>query len=845
MPLVHVLVFLSGLSSLIYEIAWIRRAALVFGSSALALSTVLAVFFLGLGLGSALSGRIGARSRRPLLWCAALETLLALNGLASEALFSGAEAVYGDIYRRYDPGSGALLALRGGLVAALLLPPTLLMGGTLPLFCRQAVRDPERLAGQLGRLYGINTLGAAAGCCAAGFLLLPEFGLSFSLRAAAALNLAAGWGFWRLDARLGPLPPPADEAPALPVNPPQRLAGLLFFMVGAAALANELLWARFLTYFIRNSVYTYTLALAVVLLGMAAGSLWLGPRGDRARDPRSLLAGFAALQAGSAALTLALTHLPAGFWRAVQPWGVLPFAVLMAPPALVAGACFPLLARSAASGPERSAQEVGQLAALNILGGIVGSLLTGYWLLPRYGLDVGLFVSAGWSLAAAVLALGRDAGRRWPGRAFATPAWVYGGLLAWAGLLAFPPLRIPRDLLPQEALLDWTEGYNSTLAVTLRRQAKTLLIDRLWQGTERRNYQIMVAHIPMLHYPDAKDVLVVGLGTGTTASRFLSYPVRRLDIVDIEPKLFGFVRAHFPSAWMDDPRVQLLPEDGRNVLRHGAQLYDLVSVEIGQPDRPGVGALYTREFYREAAARLRPDGLMTQFVPLRYLRPGDFASVLQTFLAEFPEASLWYNTDELLLIGFKGKARRLSPQRYADALTKPGLRADLDFNYWGGPAYSLDRFANFLGGFLASGPELAALAAAAPAELFTDDRQALSYRMSGYRREDQRATALVPVLRAHLSPLEQGLEEGPANPAWLKTAERVRADNVADIAASDHLGLLDLGPEPPGPQQVLERAAEALRWNPRNLEAQRRFQAARISLDEAAEAKPAPEVPQE
>ncbi len=834
MPLVHVLVFLSGLSSLVYEIAWIRRASLVFGSSALALSTVLAVFFLGLGLGSALFGRIGGRSLRPLLWCAALEILLAVNGLVSEALFTGAEAVYGEVYRRYDPGSGMLLALRGGLVAALLLPPTLLMGGTLPLFCRLALRDPARLAGQLGRLYGINTLGAAVGCCAAGFLLLPHFGLSWALRCAAALNLVAGLGFWRLDTRLGPLPAPAEDAPAIRKDRPKRLAGLLFFMVGAAALANELLWARFLTYFIRNSVYTYTLALAVVLVGMAAGSLWLGPRGDRARHPQSLLAGFAALQAGSAALTLALTHLPAGLWRAAQPWGVLPFGLLMLPPALVAGACFPLLVRGAASGPERSAQEVGQLAALNILGGIAGSLLTGYWLLPHYGLDVGLFASAGWSLAAAGLALGAGAGRWRPSRTFAAPAWVYGGLLVWAGLLAFPPLRIPRDLLPQEALLDWTEGYNSTLAVSVRRQAKTLLIDRLWQGTERRNYQIMVAHIPMLHHPDAKDVLVVGLGAGTTASRFLSYPIRRLDIVDIEPKLFGFVRRHFPSAWMDDPRTQLLPEDGRNVLRHGVQPYDLISVEIGQPDRPGVGALYTREFYREAAARLRPDGVMTQFVPLRYLRPGDLASILKTFLAEFPAASLWYNTDELLLLGFKGEARRLSPQRYADTLTKPGLRADLDFNYWGGPAYSMNRFPAFLGGFLASGPELAALAAAVPAEPFSDDRQQLSYRVSGYRREEQRALALVPLLRAHLSPLEQAVAEGSVNPALLKTAARVREDNVSDIAASDHLGLLDTAPEPPGPERVLERAAEALRWNPRNVDAQRRFQAARTSLDAAA-----------
>lgn len=842
-PLIYLLILLSGLSSLIYEIAWIRQSSLVFGSSALALSTVLAVFFLGLGLGSWLFGGLGTAARRPLLWCAGLELLLALNGFASLALFDWAEALYGRIYRAYEPDSASLLALRGGLVTLLLLPPTLLMGGTLPLFCRQLIRAPGLISTQLGWVYGVNTLGATLGCVLAGFVLLPELGLAATLRMAAGLNLLAGLGFGGLDLRLGPL---AGLAPgsvtaaasrretAAAGAVPYWLAGLLFFLIGAVALANELIWTRFFTHFIRNSVHTYTIALAVVLAGTALGSLAAGRWFDRCRRPRDLLLRFAGLQALAAALTLGLTHLPAGFWRSLVPWGVFPYALLMLPPALVAGACFPLANRLVADDPHRAPRDIGRMAALNILGCIAGSLATGYVLLPRFGLDAALYTSAACALLAAWVAW-------WGGAEGLSPAerparlavsGVLGASVLWLALPGFSPVRVPHDFMNEgDELLDLVEGYNANLAVVQRKQDKTLLIDRLWQGVEQRNYQVMVAHVPMLHYPDAKDVLVVGLGAGTTASRFLRYGIEHLHVVDIEPRLFDFVRRHFPSAWMDDPRVQLIREDGRNYIRHAARKYDFISVEVGQLDRPGVGVFYTREFYREARARLRQGGMIAQFVPLRYLRPADFAAVLKTFLGVFPEARLWYNTDELLLLGFRDEPRRLSPQGFARTLAERGLRDELNIYYWGGDAYNLLRFPAFLAGFLAEGPELAALAAVAPGEELTDDRLQLSYRMSDYDAGDQRAMALVPLLQQQLSPPESAVEPGSTDPGSLNTARRIRALNVADIAASCILDDIDRLPAS-AVQRQFERATEALRWNPNSLEAQFRQRVAAMRIQE-------------
>ncbi|MCX7097807.1 MAG: fused MFS/spermidine synthase [Methylococcales bacterium] len=823
--MIYPLIFLSGAASLLYELAWIRHAALVFGSSAWALSTVLAVFFLGLGLGSYGFGRLAVRVRQPLLVCAGIELLLAAYGVSSPAWFVWAEQLYGEYYRS-QLSANSLLLLRGGLVAVVLLPPTLLMGGTLPLFCRQLIHSPALIPQRLSLVYGVNTLGAAAGCLLAGFVLLPLVGLTHTLYWAAGINAITGLGFYWL-ARLAlqftvdaPAPQLADTQES--ANKPLWLLGLgvLFFMMGAAALAYELVWARFLTQFIRQSVYTYTLTLGVVLLGMALGSFGFGASLSRtATQPRQLLRWFASLQALSALLLVGLSHLPAGFWQTLQAVGWWPIALLMLPSALVAGACFPLLNQLASNRVALLPRYVGLMTGINIVGCVLGALLAGFYLLPHWGLDTGFYVLTAWIWASAVLALllkpatDHTTGARWG-------SWLAVGsaALVWLGLLVFSTVRIPQDyMLPDDTLLDFVEGYNSNLAVVEHGQDKALLIDRLWQGVAKRNYQVMVAHIPMLHYPDAQKVLVIGLGAGNTASRFLEYPLSQLDIVDIEPRLFAFTRKHFPSDWMDDPRVKLLAEDGRNYVKHTASQYDFISVEIGQLHRPGVGVFYTSEFYQEAKAKLSAQGMICQFVPLVFLRPEEFTSILQTFLAVFPKAQLWYNTNELLLMGFKGDSKPLSADTFAVVTAAPAIKADFDLYYWGGYRYKLNDFGNFMGNFLAADAELKALADSIPGQFYTDDKLQLSYSVSDYQRADKRATAIVPLIQQHLSPISVALAASVADSRLLEKASDVRALNVADIAAQDALWLKN--PKQETPSARYQRAKAALQINPKNTDA--------------------------
>ncbi len=712
---------LSGAAGLIDEVCWIRRSSLVFGSTTYAVSTVLMVYFLGLAAGSWTFGRLAQRARRPLRLCAALEIGLAAFVVASLPAFSLVEGVYGELYRALPENSALLWSARVGLIALVLLPPTFLMGGTLPLFSRHLIRDPARLGSAIARLYAINTLGGAAGCLLTGFALLPAVGMSGALVLAAALNLTAGALMYLADtAALSPVAPQAMA--------PRRMratVGALLFAVGFVALGTEVLWTRFLALVLDNTVYTYTLTLALVLVGIVLGSALVAALPERI--PRARL--FGALEIATGLLVWFMMMLPASAWSRFG--GALAVtSILLLPPALLSGAAFPLGVRMVVTTPALAGIGMGAMAALSTLGGIAGALVVGFGLLPHFGLEVSVRFCTGLSLVAGMAAWAwlDTGGARLTRLAIATVA-----LLAWLGLPYLTGTRLPADFLAGGGVLvDYREGRESNVAL-VRRAGNTLVleIDRWWQGQDTKSHQVMAAHLPMMLHPDPRRVLVVGVGAGQTPMRITLYDIERLDCVDIEPAVFDLIRDHFPSAWMDDARVRLLREDGRNYLTHTAERYDVISLEVGQVFRPGVASFYTADFYRRAREHLRPGGLLSQFVPLPFLSPDEVCSVVATFLTAFPQATLWYNTAELLLIGSLDTPPMLRPERLAQVTSSPAIAADLQFSLWGGPAQWLVRPEVLLGGFLAGPDALAALSAGAP--VYRDDRPVLEYAASGTR----------------------------------------------------------------------------------------------------------------
>jgi spermidine synthase len=340
--------------------------------------------------------------------------------------------------------------------------------------------------------------------------------------------------------------------------------------------------------------------------------------------------------------------------------------------------------------------------------------------------------------------------------------------------------------------------------------------DRWWQGQDRKTHQIVAAHLPMLLHPDPRRVLVVGAGAGQTPSRITLYPIERLDCVDIEPAVFDVIRPHFDSAWMADPRVRLLRADGRNYLTHTAERYDIISLEVGQIFRPGVAGFYTEDFYRQARQRLRPGGVLSQFVPIGFLSPDLFRSVIASFVRVFPNSFLWYNTSELLLVGIATDRPVLDRSRLSLLERDPRIHADLRYGHWGGPEYWLNRPTVFLAGLLTGPRGLAAIADRVPS--LRDDRPILEYVTSFIDPNQPYEIGVLQLLSPHLEPVERVV--APALPPdSARAIAAIRERNLGQIVANAILKRIDT--VPPGSERALAILDDALSANPDNAKAHR------------------------
>ena len=762
---------LSGFAGLVYEVCWIRQASLVFGSTTFALSSVLAVFFGGLALGAWWAGRRALSTDRPMRWYAALETALALLALLSGPAFVWADQLYGVAYQRFEGAQPLLFFVRIVLVALVLLLPASVMGATLPLVCRQLIARRERIGALVALLYAANTIGAAAGCFAAGFWLIRHVGISASIQIAVAVNLlAAALAFayrWR--------PPeaatPQRTAPAL--TPRARRVGGLFFLSGFAAVGGEVAWTRFLSLLVEHDVHSYTITLGVILIGIVLGALLAARLSDSIASRAAL---FGALQVFAGIYIVVLTSLPPRAWNAVGS-GVFSYVLLLLPPSIASGAAFPLAVRMVVDDPALSSVAVGRMTALNTFGGIVGSLLVGFFALPWLGLMASVHLTSGASMLAGVAAwlmFTRHTDREGPDPRRYAPAAL--AMLAWIGLPLISDARYPRDLLAPEdrQLLAYREGRAANVAVVKKDDVIELTIDRLWQGQNRKNHQIMAAHVPMVLHPDPQSVLVIGVGAGLAPSRFLMHEPRKLDCCDIEPAVFELVEKYFDAVWMRDPAVRLLGEDGRNHVHHTALRYDVISIEVGQLFRSGVGGFYTADFYERAKAKLEPGGVVSQFVPLQFFSLERFASVVRTFVAVFPESVLWYNTTELLLLGFiDGVPQGDAP---LGRLARPAVQEDLRYAHWGGRRYPLRDREVFFAGMLLGPSGLKKLSGEGP--LHRDDEPSLAYWAG---EVDLAATDERPIVAALRDSLDDVAATLGISPAQLD-AERL-ARSGASISA--------------------------------------------------------------
>ena len=520
-------------------------------------------------MGSALAGRLSTSLHRPLRIYGIVELAIAVLGLASNALLDAADDGYGALYRWAD-GSAPWIALaRLVLVAAVILVPTVLMGTTVPLLARALIRRHRSLGFAAGGLYGINALGAATGAALAGFVTLPILGLVATIYLGVGLNVLCGVAVllvcWQTHA--APLVEQSDrEDQATDAGRTLRAPVLLplFFLTGFVGVAVEILWARYLPLMITSSVYAYTLPLVVILLGIGIGSLVIAPLCDRSRHPVVV---FGCLQAFTGMSVLVTMKLPRDLWTALaqaapELIGANHFmglhGAMLLPGALASGASFPLVVRLVSRNVADASWTIGRLTAINTAGSIASAVIMA-WGLSWLGLDLALRTVTGMAIVGGCVAFAAGAGRQL-GRRVAALLIAFS-VIGWGLAATLLKTRLPHDHLSSEGtLLEVVEGQGASLAVVQLEDKVLLGIDRLWQGSNKKNQQTFAGHLPMLLRGDGNgtDVLVVGMGTGQAAGRFLLWDVRRLDCLDVEVAVFDLARRYFGATWLDDPRVRAL-----------------------------------------------------------------------------------------------------------------------------------------------------------------------------------------------------------------------------------------------------------------------------------------------
>jgi spermidine synthase len=748
--------FASGASGLIYEIVWVRQFGLLFGSTVYSAALVTGIFMLGLGLGSWLAGR-WADSRfasgplPPLRTYGVFELLIAAWALALVtgipalgALVAGASS-YSEGVHGWSWLAPLASAVRYGSATLAILPVTLLMGGTLTLLIRHRIRADVANAGwQIAALYGVNTAGAALGCLLTDTALVPALGLRATQFVAIGLNLFAGLGALALARANSSGPAPEAAAPARGtagrLDPTVAWAGVTLAIGGFAAMALQIVWFRFLISAYGAYRPVFSLLLTIILVGVWLGALlagWAVRRGANAGRIYALsLAGIGIW--ASAALAFGPDDVMAHFRElAAGPGGAWPLyrvvlegaLGLVGIPALLSGAAYPLANALVQDRPDSVGRRAGWLYFANTLGSVSGSLVGGFVLLPRVGIQgstaavLGLLILATLTLALAIRPLRRDR--------------ILVGLCASGLLVAL----VAWQRLPPSALLSRTlgwfgdsgrivslrEGVNETIAVLEKPTGRMLVTNSFAMSATTflgQRYMRAFVHLPMLISDRIENVMVMCFGVGNTVSAALTHPeIRRVDVVDLSHEILEQAE-HFAAAnghVLDDPRVRVHVNDGRHHLRMlDEPTYDLITGEPPPLPYAGVVNLYTREFFELARSRLRPGGIITYWLPAVHIGERMARSVVRTFLDVFPGALLLDgHSQQLILIGRKDAPLVLDPARArARRDATPGLGRELR-------SLSLGRPVEWVG-LLAGTSTTLERASAGITPLF-DDRPALEY----------------------------------------------------------------------------------------------------------------------
>ncbi len=675
----------SGCCALIYEVLWTKYLSLTFGNTMIAVSVVAATFMAGLAIGSYMLGRYVDQQANLLKIYCLLEVGIAISALLFAPALDLVEVLYIYWTQKLPDLPWLVTTINILFSSMLLLPPTICMGGTFPLMCRFFAR--RKSGAQIGRLYALNTVGATLGAFSAGYWLLPTIGLSRTGFLAIGGNFGVALIAFLLAKRYG-----AVDADGVQRDPTQivkldtiryRPILLAIGMVGFFSLAYEILWTRILLLFLGNTSYAFSMMLSAYLVGIALGGVLYSRLAHSAMNEKKLFLTLSALM-GLAILASApyydnlaylfqFAHEFSGErWWLLSFFSFLIVFSVIAVPTVLSGALLPAAVAIIDPGKAHTGEGVGLVVLHNTIGAVLGSLLAGFLMLPFFGLlNSFRYLAIGQLLLVLLLTIHY----RKKVTGFRVPAILTVALFlvlfpaGWnmelvnSGVYCYAPKYAKMGgldaVLEKEKILEVIEGRDCTVAVHESNDGyyRFFSVNGKVDGGTGSDMatQILIGQLPLLLHPKPADVLVIGLGTGITLNGMSDHPTENITCVEISPEVVE-AEKYFREAngnALAEPKVKLIVNDGRNLLLTDPKKYDIIISEPSNPWQSGNCNLFTDDFYRLAADRLKDGGLFCQWIGLYDIALENLQIASQTFLNNFPRVLVFRSGSDLILIGSK------------------------------------------------------------------------------------------------------------------------------------------------------------------------------------------------
>ena len=703
--LVSILFLLSGLAGLMYQVVWFKHLSYFLGNATYSQVVVLSTFMGGLAIGSWWLGKKADESKNPLKLAAYLEISIALYCLFYIPIFDGIKIIFINLVKSQGwPSDGNLvLSLKFLICSLTLLFPTILMGGTIPILVRYLSNHISDIGKNISILYFVNSLGAVFGSILAGFYLIQRIGLKSTVFIGALMDLLVGLIFlWIVylsnrkvinDEVVNSNKNEKKEGLVTPIQ--YKIVLIIALTSGFCAMAYEIIWLRLLIPILSSSTYSFTLILTVFIFGITLGSLLVYFILPKIKNQYNFLGICQIGIIASILLTIPFyERIPYMIWLGIgenmktlvgyYKYLSIQFfysSIIMVLPTIFMGMCLPILSRLSVNHIKNTGKKVGNVFALNTLGSVTGSVLTGIVLIPLFGIgisiDIVLYINA---LMVILIVLTNQLGRL---ARFSILLIVLAGFgivkhisdvdyrtWAYSIMMSEVPRKVNRvkppksfDLFSRQQkeindnILFYEEGLNGTFVVAQNDQNQVYLYTNGKADANSKTdftTQSLLAHIPLILHSNPDSVFVIGFGSGTTIGNVLNYQeVKFAQVAEISEEVID-ASVHFEHINrqpLKDSRLSLIKDDGISALKLSPNSYDIIISQPSNPWSAGVGNLFTANFFQECKSKLKSDGILAQWFNLYEMNDKILKLVLRSLRSEFSNLQIWQiGRNEILIL---------------------------------------------------------------------------------------------------------------------------------------------------------------------------------------------------